>query len=69
MDLVGKRTVTKYIYEGVESSYADVTYTMNLRRRTLYYWTNVILPYIFIGEFCFTIQIIIITQNNQSLMT
>ena len=69
MDLVGKKTVTKYIYEGVESSYAAVTYTMNLRRRTLYYWSNLILPYILIGEFCSTIQIIIITKNNQSLVT
>ena len=53
MDLVGKRTVTKYIYHGVESSYTDITFTMNLRRRTLYYWSNLILPCILIGEFLY----------------
>ena len=70
MDLVGKRTVTKYIYHGVESSYTDITFTMNLRRRTLYYWSNLILPCILIGECLYfsanTKSLIII--SNQSII-
>ena len=50
MDLPVKRSVTNYTYSGVTTSYTDVTYTINIRRRTLYYWSNLILPCVLIGE-------------------
>ena len=50
MDLIAVRTVTNYTYHGEVFSYTDITYTMKLRRRTLYYWANLILPCALIGE-------------------
>ena len=50
MDLIAVRTVTKYVYGDEVFSYTDITYTMKLRRRTLYYWANLILPCALIGE-------------------
>ena len=44
------KTVSTFIYSGVAEHYPDVTYTIKIRRRTLYYWSNLILPCVIIGK-------------------
>ena len=38
-------------YDGKKEWYPSVTYTIMIRRRTLYYWSNLILPCVIIGKF------------------
>lgn len=46
--LPGKRSI--YKYSCCEEPYGDVTFTLHIRRRALYYWANIILPSLLIAS-------------------
>ena len=46
--LPGKRSV--YKYSCCDEPYGDVTFTLHIRRRALYYWANIILPSLLIAS-------------------
>ena len=48
LDILAVRTPT--YYETYDETYIDVTYTIRIRRRTLYYFSNLILPCVLIGK-------------------
>ena len=46
-------------YDGKKEWYQSITYTIMIRRRTLYYWSNLILPCVIIGKESFRIRYVI----------
>ena len=50
-------------YDGKKEWYPSVTYTIMIRRRTLYYWSNLILPCVIIGTFVNLIVIFYSSHN------
>ena len=44
------RTETSFLYNNHPETYVDVTYTIMMRRRTLYYFSYLILPCVLIGK-------------------
>ncbi len=46
--LPGKRSI--YKYSCCEEPYGDITFTLHIRRRALYYWANIILPSLLIAS-------------------
>ena len=51
IDLPAKRNMQFYNFVDHVERYNDVTYIIQIRRRTLYYLTNLILPCALIGKF------------------
>ena len=47
-DMPGKRN--SIIYECCPEPYVDITFTINMRRRTLYYFFNLIVPCVLISS-------------------
>ena len=47
-DMPGKRN--NIVYECCPEPYVDITFTINMRRRTLYYFFNLIVPCVLISS-------------------